>query len=166
MAERGNRSPNRNRVRNEQSRNEERLLLHHVRGPSSFEELRTVNNEIFPLFKDAYRERGLLHDDAQWLQTMEDAERTQLPNAMRDLFVVLLTSSELNNPKDIWERFKNSMSQDYLHHEQRAANNPNLDVSDRHHNQTLIYLQENLTLLERSWKILIYRHNILTTFQL
>lgn len=69
-----------------------RLLLHNVKGPASFKELRTVNRYFL--------QGGQLHDGAQWLQTMEDAERTQLPKAMRDLFVVLIASSEVNNSKE------------------------------------------------------------------
>ena len=62
----------------------------------------------------------MLRDDAHWLHTMEEAERTRLARAMRDLLVVFLVNGETNNPIDLWERFKDSLSQDFHHLEQRT----------------------------------------------
>ena len=121
-----------------------RLLLHHAKGPMSFNELKTVSDEILPSFKDACRERGLLQDDSHWLHTMEDAERTRLPKGIRDVFVVLLINSEINNLSHIWERFKDIMSQDFRHLEQKAMNDFNLLINERHYDQALPYLQEKL----------------------
>ncbi|XP_076043746.1 uncharacterized protein LOC143026849 [Oratosquilla oratoria] len=80
-----------------------RLLLHHVKGPNSFESLQTVEGQVYPSFKAACKERGLLLDDNHWLQTMEDAERTRLLRAMRDLFTqandqnMLINKNAINN---------------------------------------------------------------------
>ena len=47
-----------------------RLLLTVVRGPTSFENLRTVNNVLHDTFKAACVARGLLEDDDEWIQCM------------------------------------------------------------------------------------------------
>ena len=75
---------------------------------------------------------------------MEDAERTRLPSAMRDLFVVLLTNTDVNNPRQLWDRVKNSMSEDYLQRERRTISDPNIMIDERHHDQALLYIQDKL----------------------
>ena len=49
------------------------LLLTIVRGPTSFEDLRTVNNVLHDTFKSAYVARGLLEDDKEWIQYLREA---------------------------------------------------------------------------------------------
>ena len=39
------------------------MLLFHVKGPKSFKDLRTINGDIKPTFKEACKEYGLLLDD-------------------------------------------------------------------------------------------------------
>ena len=43
-----------------------RLLLTHVRGPTSYEALRTVDGVTHPTFKAAAGALGLLSDDTEW----------------------------------------------------------------------------------------------------
>ena len=48
-----------------------RMLLHHVRGPTSFQDLRTVNGELCDSFKEACRRLNLLEDDTAWDSTLQ-----------------------------------------------------------------------------------------------
>ena len=50
-----------------------RLLLTIVRGATSFEDLRTVNNVLHDTFKSACVARGLLEDDEEWIQCLREA---------------------------------------------------------------------------------------------
>lgn len=50
-----------------------RMLLQHVRGPMSFEHLRTVNGVICQTYQGACKELGLLEGDEHWQNTMSDA---------------------------------------------------------------------------------------------
>ena len=50
-----------------------RLLLHNVRGPTSFENLRTVDSIVYDSFKGACLAFGLLADDKQWEETLQEA---------------------------------------------------------------------------------------------
>lgn len=47
-----------------------RLLLVHVRGPTSFESLRTVNGIVCPTFRSACQELNLLANDTHWDTTI------------------------------------------------------------------------------------------------
>jgi hypothetical protein len=50
-----------------------RLLLICVKGATSFEHLKTFGITEHPTFKEAYIARGLLEDDSEWLQCLEEA---------------------------------------------------------------------------------------------
>lgn len=55
-----------------------RLLLHHVEGPTSFEDLRTVTMpagdiNVFETFTEAARHYGLLEDPNVWVRSILDA---------------------------------------------------------------------------------------------
>ncbi|XP_071697343.1 uncharacterized protein [Rutidosis leptorrhynchoides] len=50
-----------------------RILLNIVRGPRSFEELRTVDGKIHETFKDAFFAYGLINDDREWTQAISEA---------------------------------------------------------------------------------------------
>ena len=72
-----------------------RILLHNVRGPMSFEHLRTVNGEVFTGFREACLELGLLEDDRHWDETLEETEGCRVPRQLRSLFAVMLMSCEI-----------------------------------------------------------------------
>ena len=48
-----------------------RVLLHHVRGAKSWEDIRTVGNQVCATFKEACVLRGLLQDDREWHACMQ-----------------------------------------------------------------------------------------------
>jgi hypothetical protein len=55
-----------------------RLLLHYVRGPTSFDDLRTVTTQagqelVFDTFTEAARHYGLLEDPNVWVKAINDA---------------------------------------------------------------------------------------------
>lgn len=90
-----------------------RILLRHVKGPRSYEELRTVNGKICQTFMAACREYGLIEDDDEWMKVMEEAKNHQMPYQMRTLFVSLLVNCQVNQPEALWEQFKEAMAEDY-----------------------------------------------------
>jgi hypothetical protein len=50
-----------------------RLLLNYVKGATSYEHLRTVDGREHDTFKYAYIAMGLLVDDNEWDQALEEA---------------------------------------------------------------------------------------------
>ena len=121
-----------------------RLLLHTVKGPTSFEELRTVNGQICATFREACQLRGLLEDDTHWNDTMVEATVAQSPARLRYLFAILLTTCGPSNPKQLWETHKESLAEDILIQTRRQ--NPGLDLTytDDMFNQTLILLEDKV----------------------
>ncbi|KAJ4806202.1 hypothetical protein LUZ62_018768 [Rhynchospora pubera] len=71
-----------------------RMLLNIVRGPVSFEEIRTVNGVVHLTFKEACNTLGLLDNDNEWLYTLQEAAGTASSQQMRKLFIDILLFSE------------------------------------------------------------------------
>jgi hypothetical protein len=97
-----------------------RLLLHHVPGATSFEDLACTNMHLqhptqHAYFKEACQQRGLLHDDAECAQCMEEAVSMASASCLRALFAALLVFNAVANPLALWERFKEDMAEDFLY---------------------------------------------------
>ncbi|XP_022019662.1 uncharacterized protein LOC110919709 [Helianthus annuus] len=50
-----------------------RILLDHIRGPTCFEDIKTVDGQVFETFKDACFARGLLDDDKEYVNAVKEA---------------------------------------------------------------------------------------------
>ena len=50
-----------------------RILLHHVRGPKCFDDLRKVDGVLMETFQKACQKLGLLEDDMEVQQAMTEA---------------------------------------------------------------------------------------------
>ncbi|XP_029172378.1 uncharacterized protein LOC114941527 [Nylanderia fulva] len=90
-----------------------RILLLHVKGATSFQELKTVNNEIHQTFTAACLALGLIEDDEEWYRAMNEAKVWMMPRRLRNLFVRILIHCQPVHPKKLWDEFKKDMSEDY-----------------------------------------------------
>jgi hypothetical protein len=89
-----------------------RLLLLHVRGPTSFEDLRTVGGFLLPSFQAAALALNLINDDRMWADCMRDAALYQMPKQLRTLFVVICVHCDPPNRSALFEEFLDDMSED------------------------------------------------------
>nr|XP_047141267.1 uncharacterized protein LOC101235929 [Hydra vulgaris] len=92
-----------------------RLLLLHVKGALSYENLRTVNGTVFNTFRKACYQLDLLQDDIEWRNTLTEAVATGLPKQIRQLFSIILTLWQPGDPLHLWNTFKDYMVEDYIH---------------------------------------------------
>lgn len=76
-----------------------RMLLHHIRGPKSFEDLKTIDGKLFPTYREACLELGLLENDNHWHLALQEASLTKMPKEIRNLFAMILTTCNPSNPK-------------------------------------------------------------------
>jgi len=107
-----------------------RCLLAHVRGPRSYEHLRTVNGEVCETFKEAAVRLGLVQDDRDVYDTLREAVTHCMPVQLRRLLAIMLLHSEVTEPVKVWEEFKENMSEDFLHTARTTSGNPQLGFSD------------------------------------
>ncbi|XP_026475684.1 uncharacterized protein LOC113380823 [Ctenocephalides felis] len=83
-----------------------RLLLVNVRGPTSFESLRTVNHVIFPTYRAACEELKLLENDSHWDTTIAETIISASPSQIRTLFAIIISTCFPSNPCNLWHKYK------------------------------------------------------------
>ncbi|XP_035832001.1 uncharacterized protein LOC110870495 [Helianthus annuus] len=69
-----------------------RILLNKVKGPKSFEDIRTVNGNLYPTFRDACYALGLLDDDNEYIEAIKEANLYGSATYLRTLFGTMLMS--------------------------------------------------------------------------
>ena len=89
-----------------------RLLLCHVKGPTSFADLRTVEGLCHPTFQAACVALGLLEDDNEWNEALEEASVTQTGHMLRNLFVSILVNCTPAQPLQLWNTHKVHITDD------------------------------------------------------
>uniref|UniRef100_A0A182PWS4 ATP-dependent DNA helicase n=1 Tax=Anopheles epiroticus TaxID=199890 RepID=A0A182PWS4_9DIPT len=93
-----------------------RLLLCYRKGPTSYEDLRTVNGTVYETFQQAAIKEGLLQDDSEWDRALEEAATYRMPAQLRHFFALILSSGMPQNPRSLWDRYAREMSEDFHHH--------------------------------------------------
>ena len=93
-----------------------RILLLRVKGATSFEHLRTVDNEIKETFTSACLALGFIENDEEWTNAMNEAKVFMMPRQLHGLFVRILIYCNPLNPEQLWENFKDPMSEDFFRH--------------------------------------------------
>ena len=92
-----------------------RLLLLQAKGATSWEDVRTVNGIVLETFREACVLKGLLQDDTEWQNTLSEAVLTHMPKQLRQLFSIILTFCEPDNPLHLWNTYKAFMMEDFIH---------------------------------------------------
>ncbi|XP_048613489.1 uncharacterized protein LOC125587294 [Brassica napus] len=128
-----------------------RILINKIKGPRSYDELKTFNDVKYPDFKSVCHALGYLDDDVEWLESMSEGARTATPYQLRDMFVTFLNTCFVASPKGLWEHSWKSMSEDILHKRQRILGHKNLELDDETLEQyTLIEVEKLMRMQDRS----------------
>ncbi|XP_058746222.1 uncharacterized protein LOC131619101 [Vicia villosa] len=90
-----------------------RLLLSHVRCPTSWEYLLTNNGIPFNTFKKSAEDRGLLETDHSIRDCLVEVASLRMPYALRRLFVTILIFCEPTDVRSLWNEFFTHMTEDY-----------------------------------------------------
>ena len=89
-----------------------RLLLTVVKGPTSWENLRTYDDVEYPTFKAACVARGLLEDDSEWKLCLEEASVMRTGYQLRRLFSIILMECSPVDPAALWSQFSMNICDD------------------------------------------------------
>lgn len=119
-----------------------RLLLINVRGPTSFEDLRTVDGELCATYRQACQRLNLLEDDMHWEATLADSVISSSPHQIRTLFAIIISTCSPSNPFEIWHKFRDDMTEDILLRVRRSVSNPELEITPEMHNEALILIED------------------------
>ncbi|XP_035835800.1 uncharacterized protein LOC110888241 [Helianthus annuus] len=107
-----------------------RILLNKVKGPKSFEDIRTVNGTLYPTFRDACYALGLLDDDNEYIEAIKEANLYGSATYLRTLFGTMLMSGSLSRPDFVWEKTWTYLSDDILYRQEKHLNVDDLNYSD------------------------------------
>jgi hypothetical protein len=101
-----------------------RLLLINIRGPTSFQDLRTVDGRLCATYREPCQSLNLLENDAHWDSSLADASISAHSNQIRTLFAIILSRCLPSNPKDLREKYKDFMTDDILHRQRTRYLHP------------------------------------------
>ncbi|OMO96975.1 DNA helicase PIF1, ATP-dependent [Corchorus olitorius] len=86
-----------------------RMLLDYVKGPQSYDDIKTVNGVLHPTFRSACKALGLLGDDNGWHEVLNEASTWATAFELRQLFVMLLLHCDVADPLELlddhWLKF-------------------------------------------------------------
>ncbi|GKA28646.1 hypothetical protein Tco_0714891 [Tanacetum coccineum] len=92
----------------------QRMLLCHQKGCKSFPDIRKVNEILYLTCRAACQALGLLEDDDEWENTMQEAACTATPAELRTLFAHILTFCQVANLVSLRGRAQRSTDTPYL----------------------------------------------------
>lgn len=106
-----------------------RLLLVNIRGPTSFEHLRTVDGVLCATFREASQRMNLLENDNHWDATLADATVSAPATQIRTLFAIIISTCFPSNALKLWDKYEDNMADDILHRVRTTTSN--LELADR-----------------------------------
>ena len=92
-----------------------RLLLNHVRGPTSFLDLLTYQGKQYNCFKKRCIAEKLLETDDEWDAVLKEATTFASASQLRRLFMNLVKECNPNEPCVLWHKYKDDMIDDYIY---------------------------------------------------
>lgn len=95
-----------------------RLLLFHVKGPQSFEYLKTVNNVVCSSFEEACILLNLYKTDDTWLAYFDEAILCLSPSLLRHTFCTVCVFNNISNGQEILDRYFTHFTDDFAEEEE------------------------------------------------
>ncbi|XP_074366848.1 uncharacterized protein LOC141707539 [Apium graveolens] len=103
-----------------------RMLLMHIKGATSYQDLKIINGIVYNSYQEACDALGLLKDDRQWDVAMSENAVHAMPCQLRQLFVHISSNNQVADPLKLWEKHWESMFEDILLIRRRNTNNNEL----------------------------------------
>uniref|UniRef100_A0A1B0CVT6 ATP-dependent DNA helicase n=1 Tax=Lutzomyia longipalpis TaxID=7200 RepID=A0A1B0CVT6_LUTLO len=91
-----------------------RLLLLHVTGCTSWNDVRTCNGIVYNTFSEAAIARGLIASDEEFPWTIAEALTLDTPLACRITFAIMLQFNNPPNAQTTWDVHKDGLSGDFV----------------------------------------------------
>ena len=74
-----------------------------------------TDNVYHHSYRDACNARGLLNDDSEWLQCLQDAATYQMPKEFRLLFATIIRGNSPSSPFILYQTVKFDLASDFRH---------------------------------------------------
>ena len=83
-----------------------------VKGAKSFDDLKTADGTVCATFKETCFKLGLLEDDKEWKDCLEDASTTQTGYVLCTIFATILNEWHPTQSLDLWDQLKDHICDD------------------------------------------------------
>ncbi|XP_050064916.1 uncharacterized protein LOC126553849 [Aphis gossypii] len=127
------------------------MLLHIVKGSTSFQSLRTVKNVIYDTFQGACKALGLLDDESHWENTLSEPvvhlNICCTPKSLRCLFAIMLTFCRITDPLKLWQNYRESMADDILHRKRQELSSNDISFDQIIFDEALFELNKEVEVL-------------------
>lgn len=97
------------------------LLLLHVQGCKSYEDIRTYRNRLYPTFQESAKAMGLLQDDNANNAALTEASLSSMSYQLRRPLVTICVFDEPSDPLRLWDNHKDSLSEDFINQSSTAT---------------------------------------------
>lgn len=104
--------------------------------------MRTIDGQLCATYRDACQRLHLLEDDTHWDATLADASISAHPNQIRTLFSIIISTCFPSNPLELWNKYRDYMTEDILHRMRRTTLNPELLITLEMYNESLIIIED------------------------
>ncbi|GFR12402.1 ATP-dependent DNA helicase [Trichonephila clavata] len=118
-----------------------RLLLVNVTSRLSYQDIRKVNGQQYPTYKDAGLALGFLEDDNQWDCMLTEAALNCTAIQIRLIYAIVLTTCFPAREMTLWDNHKDSTTDDILYRHRTRFNNLTITFSDYVHNEAMIAIE-------------------------
>ncbi|XP_019178998.1 PREDICTED: uncharacterized protein LOC109174197 [Ipomoea nil] len=128
-----------------------RCLLNKVRGPRSYADIRTVDGVQYGSFRDACYARGLVDDDKEYVDGIEEANHWASGDKLRRFFVTLIMTSCIGKPEAVWSAVWQHLSEDAQYQIRKQLHNTDYVMNDAEKkNFTLVEIEKMLSMMGKS----------------
>lgn len=107
-----------------------RMLLSRIPGPTSYEDLRRIGNTTYNTYRETCAALGLLNDDNEWHEALQENKSSAFPSQLRSLFVHIILNCQVSDVYKLWICHWESMADDILYKQREMTRNPNLKLNE------------------------------------
>ena len=126
------------------------LLILHVTGPTSFDDIKTINNIKYNTFKEAAIAKNLLERDDEFDHVLKDAFTTLFGRQLRRFFAILLSNWAPKDSLALWLNHRDRLCEDFIRKEKKKLN-PSFTM-DQMYDKALLSINFYLDQLNSSLK--------------
>ncbi|KAM5549294.1 hypothetical protein ABKV19_000622 [Rosa sericea] len=103
-----------------------RMLLNIQKGCNNFDSIKTINGITYSSYQEACRVLGLLGDDKEWIEALQNSLHAATASEIRQLFVTIILFCDVADPQMLLDSYWLNMSDDILYKARIEVGNPNL----------------------------------------
>ncbi|KAH7679123.1 DNA helicase protein [Dioscorea alata] len=122
-----------------------RLLLNEIKGPKTYDDLRTIDGITYQTYREACFTLGLLGDDNEWSNALMQAAQWATGAELQQLFVTIILFCEVGDKKTLFLKNWHLLADDIQYRLRKTFHKPNYKIPDEYlKNYLLVALKDIL----------------------